>query len=193
MRIKTTRLILATLALLVAFAAAPFASAGQIYITGSGTWDAGTPTTTYSADGATWQFSFFLPGPNLASNPTTQDYTFAYYLNGSLVSTTLPGGILFYPVSEGGGFDLFTDGQTGVNIVSLYFPEDVGSSLNVVDGVYATAIGLNDGELPENGSGTVTIVTTPEPPSILLLGTALLMGSGLIYWRRNESHATPPR
>ena len=183
MKIKTTRLLFAALALIAVLAAAPFATADPVSISGNGTWDAGTPTTAYSEAGATWQFSFVLPNP-IASNPTTQVSDFAFYLNGSLVSTTLPGGVLFYPISDGGGFDLFTDGQTGVNIVSLYFGNDVGSNLNIVYGTYNdVSIALNDGD--PTGSGTVNI--TPEPPTILLLGTALLMGSGLIYWRRNES------
>jgi len=50
------------------------------------------------------------------------------------------------------------------------------------------SIALNDGDLPGSGSGSVNI--TPEPPGILLLGTACLMAGGLIYRRRSTEQAT---
>ena len=179
---KLTRIIIATLGIVTALSVVPAASADPIEIVGSGTWDAGTQTTAYSASDATWSFSFFLPDP-IASNPTTQVTDFSYYLNGTLVSTTLPGGVLFYPVSEGGGFDLFTDGQSGINVLSLFFPEDIGSDLEITPGTYQTEIGLNDGLTPGEGTGTITAMT-PEPSSIFLLGSALLLTGGLVYSRR---------
>jgi hypothetical protein len=186
---KLTRVILTVLGFVSALTVVQVATAGTINISGSGTWDANTPTTTYSQAGATWQFSFSLPDI-LSSNPTTQATDFSYLLNENLVTTALPGGVLFYSVADGGGFDLYPviDNASGVNIISLLFPADVGSDLSVLAGTFQASIELNDGLAPGSGSGTVNI--TPEPPSIILLGTALVLGSVLIYHRRSLLRAT---
>jgi hypothetical protein len=198
MRIKQTRIVIAILAFIAALVMAPVASASPFLFTGSGTWDQGAPTTAYSQAGATWQFSFLLPS-TLSSNPTTQVADFSYSLNGTTVTTSLPGGILFYSVANGGGFDLYPtiNNASNVSALSFLFPNDVGSSLNIVGGIFQTSIELNDGITtadglaPGSGSGTVTIATaaTPEPPSIILLGTALLLGSCLIRLRRTSVRA----
>jgi len=183
-----TRIITALFGFFLALTIVPVASAEPVTISGFGTWDAGTPTTAYSQASETWYFSLNLP-ENLASNPTTQVTNFTYQLNGTQVANSLPGGVLFYSVADGGGFDLFAplDSSSGASIISLFFPADVGSDLSLVLGTYDASIALNDGELPGSGEGTVNI--TPEPPSILLLGTSLLIAGGLLYWRRNESQA----
>jgi hypothetical protein len=118
------------------------------------------------------QFSFLLPD-TLSSNPTTQVTDFSYSLNGTTVSTSLPGGALFYSVANGGGFDLYPTINNGsnVSVLSFLFPNDVGSNLKVVGGTFQTSIELNDGITtadgltPGSGSGMVTIAsaTTPEP------------------------------
>jgi hypothetical protein len=186
------------LSFIAALVTAPVASASSFLFTGSGTWDQGTPTTAYSQAGATWQFSFLLPD-TLSSNPTTQVTGFSYSLNGTPVTTSLPGGVLFYSVADGGGFDLYPtiDNASNVSVLSFLFPNDVGSNLNIVSGIFQTSIESNDGITtadgltPGSGSGTVTIgsAATPEPPSIVLLGTALLLGSGLIRLRRTAVQA----
>jgi hypothetical protein len=193
MRIKQTRIVIAILAFIVALVTAPVARASSFSFTGSGTWDQGTPTTAYSQAGASWQFSFLLPD-TFSSNPTTQVTDFSYVLNGTTVATSLPGGALFFSVADGGGFDLYPtiNNASNVSVLSFLFPNDVGSNLHIVGGIFQTSIELNDGITtadglsPGSGSGTVTIASaaTPEPPSIILLGTALLLSSGLIRFRR---------
>jgi hypothetical protein len=199
MRIKQTRIVIAILAFIAVLMTLPVASASSLSFTGSGMWDQGTPTTAYSQAGATWQFSFLLPD-TLSSNPTTQVNDFSYSLNGTTVSTSLPGGVLFYSVANGGGFDLYPTINNGsnVSVLSFLFPNDVGSNLKIVGGTFQTSIELNDGITtadgltPGSGSGTVTIASaaTPEPPSIILLGTALLLGAGLIRFRRTPNWLT---
>jgi hypothetical protein len=189
MKMTKTKILTALSAITLALVIAPTASADTVTVTGSGTWDASTPTTAYSASDATWSFSFNLPD-TISSNPSTQVTNFTYDLNGTQVTDSLPGGVLFYSVAQSGGFDLFvpTDSVSGASIISLFFSADVGSSLSIVYGTNDAQIALNDGELPGSGEGAVSI--TPEPPSILLFGTALLLAGGLFYRRRNESYAT---
>jgi hypothetical protein len=199
MRIKQTRIAMAILAFVAALVTPPVASASSFSITGSGTWDQGTPTTAYSQAGAAWQFSFFLPD-TLSSDPTTQVTDFSYSLNGTTVTTSLPGGALFYSVADGGGFDLYPtiNNASNVSVLSFIFPNDVGSNLHIASGIFQTDIELNDGITtidgltPGLGSGTVTIASavTPEPPTIILLGTALLLSASMIRFRRTPNGPT---
>ena len=62
------------------------------------------------------------------------------------------------------------------------------ASIELNDGISAS-----DGLTPGSGSGTVIITSTaptPEPPSIILLGTVFLLGAGLIRFRRSSLRTT---
>lgn len=194
MRIHLKKLLSVAAVAIVALAS-PFASADSI-VTGSGTWDTSAPITSYSAPGATWQFVFRVADPVPDNNISTPVSYYQFILNGTVVSTTLPGGAAFYIDSDPtlGGFDLYTDlnnsSPDGVNVVSLYLPVP---SLNLVNGTFNATIGLNDGDLPGSGSGTVVVASTPEPSSFILLSTAVLLGGSLLYVRRSQFATQPVR
>ena len=167
----------AALAILLALGAGQTARADISTISGSGTWDVTAPTSSYSGPGDTWSFSFNLP-TTLASNPTTEATNFTYLLNGVVVPGD-PSNITFFDSANLGLFDINFSNIT----VSFFSPTntDVGSTLTLVPGMYATGISLNDAG--SAGSGSISIA--PEPPSLVLLGTALLLGAGMVYFRRN--------
>lgn len=146
-------------------------------VTGSGTWASTAPTTTESAPGATWSFSFMLSDPATDAFPdgggylTSQFSDFTYSLGGVAISPTLTN-ILFFPTSENGMFDLtFSNGD----VVSIYGAQVYAGSpppgITFIGGVYAVNIAMMDAVIP-TGSGTVTIATaatTPEPATLALL------------------------
>src|ERR1700674_3893297 len=101
------------------------AKADSVTMSASGTWGAGTPTTTYSAAGDPWSFSFNLSNPVtdatldsvLGGFVTHQFSNFSYFLNNGLVATTADlTGVELFPSTNLGGFDLLFGNAT----VSLY-------------------------------------------------------------------------
>jgi len=170
------------LAILASLAAAP-ALANIVQISGSGTWTGAAPVTAESSPNATWSFSLLLPNP-IATNPTTQATSFAYYLNGMPVNIALAS-VTFFSAADGGMFDLnIANGDTitleGVSGAGA----DVGSSLALVLGTYPSAIAMGD-TAPIRGTGTVVISASPvpEPASLTLLGAALA-GFALFFRRQ---------
>jgi PEP-CTERM motif len=57
------------------------------------------------------------------------------------------------------------------DIFSAYGP-DIGSSLTILTGTWATSFAMNDAGA--TGSGTVTATTVPEPGTLALFGAGLL-------------------
>ena len=172
MNIKRALLLVAS-ALLLSVSAA---KADDI-ISGSGTWGDGTPTTTESAAGATWSFSFVISDPATdvfatgAGFETHQVSDFVYTLNGTPISVSLADAAFFTP-DDFGLFDLdLSDGNT----ISFFGDQVFGGTpppdMTFLAGNYPATVAMNGGDV--TGSGTVTIspvTTTPEPATLLLLG-----------------------
>ena len=180
------RVITAVLGLVASLATAQVASASTINVSGVGTCGSGAPTTTYTHPGQSWQFSFDLPSV-LTGNPSFDGTNFAYQLNG----VSVPGNLLSITASAVGStavYDLSLPGE----ILSLYGPA-VSNGLTLVPGVYNFTLGVND--QTATGSGTVTLALAPapvpEPSSYVLLGTAMAMGLGFLYFRRKMAGDEP--
>jgi hypothetical protein len=158
------------------------ANAGEVLVTGSGTWGPLAPTTLVSAPEESFSFSFDLPNP-IASNPTIQATDFSYDLAGAPVAVGLDG-VVFFPTSSSGLFDL--DLASG-DVVSLY-GADVGSSLTLTTGVFPATVGYAGS--PPVGEGTVTITAVPEPSAwvMMLLGVGAL--GAVARMRRTAGAAT---
>ena len=158
------------------------AHAGTLMVSGSGTWGPDAPTSTYTAPGDTWSFSFDVPNP-LDANPTSMATNFQYVLNGSPVSTTLSS-VEFFASPDGGLFDVnFTDG----NSLNLYGAQVFSTSdLSLIPGVYSANIDINSFVGPPAGIGSGTVTIVPEPSSIVSAGLGLLAVAGLAFrtaWR----------
>ena len=156
------------------------ALAGEVTISGSGTWDDTAPTTTYSAPDTSWSFSFMVPNP-LDANPTSMVSDSVYLLGGSPVGAPLAS-VTFFDSGLGGLFDMnFSDGA----VVSLYGAQVFDdNTLALFPGTYAATIGYADGA--SAGSGTVTLAGVPEPSTLVGLSIGLLCvaGAGLRHRRR---------
>lgn len=172
--------VMSALVFTAAAAAATVASAAIVTFSGSGTFDAGAPTSVYSAPGESWAFSFSLPNP-ISSNPTTDATGFTYSLNGSPVADSLSS-ITFFTSGQSGLFDLnFASG----GVVSLY-GADIGSTLTISTGSFPATIGLDGGAAI--GSGVVNVGAVPEASTwaMMLAGFA---GLGWLGYRRSSRGA----
>jgi hypothetical protein len=171
-------------------------SAGAITISDNGTFSAGTPTSTYSAPGETWAFSF-----TVATNPTVSgvlagDYFsaaftgFTYSLNGAALAIT-PSNIEFFNGGDGGLFNICMI-STACNS-GFYFSGPqmyTGSEFSptMLSGMFtSTNLAIN------TGTGYVTQPNTtvqavgssvPEPSTFLTLFAGILaLAVGTRYWR----------
>ena len=162
------------------------ASEADVLVSGNGTWNPNSPTTSYSAPNTTWVFSFGLPG-TLAGN-LAQGMNFSYYLNGTLVGQLL-NGVTFNNSASGGLFSLSvpSDPTNPASIpqtlsftgAQAYTPGP-GGSLIPTPGTYSATLGTinpaNPDSPPASGSGTISITNVPEPASLplFMLGVAAL-------------------
>ena len=166
-------------------------------------WGSTAPTSTWSAPNETWSYSFLID-----SNPTPISYTtgqffqapftdFTYYLNGVQVATT-PSALYFYESnsSNSGLYQLDFGPQTSLQALfnlegaSAYTgpessPTMVTGVYNLIPGAFPNGSYFNSVQGQVNLSGTVSIEPTPEPSSLVLLGTGLI--GALEFLRRKRA------
>ena len=162
------------------------ASGTEVIISGSGTWDASTPTTPESAPGNSFSFSFDMPNPfsgtsNGQGLVTSQGTNLIYDLNGNPVSVGLSYEV-FYPSSYGG---LFTIGFTDGNYLGVFGP-DIGSTGTLTIGTFSAGYSVNSqDEFTPQASGPGSVSGVPEPSSLTLFGAALF-GMGWIAQKKHS-------
>jgi hypothetical protein len=177
---KTRFLALSLLAATFVVGAANQASAALFEFAGSGTWDFSALTTTYSAPSTDYSFVFDY------DTTTSSASNFHYTLNGTDVPGALSG-IVFYPGSIGGGFDLNFASNGAISFLFGSAPLDFTSG--VTPGEFFTDVTIFDG-INGNSVGTADIVVTavPEPSTwaMMLLG---FFGVGFMAYRNRAKSA----
>lgn len=162
--------------------------AATVNISGSGLFGSATPSTTETAPGQTFSFSFATTNPT-PDNPDTDISTFSYTLAATSIAPIMLSSITFFDDTDKGLFDLnFSDG----NILSFY-GADIGSTGFLMSGFYQAQVALDQGPV-STGAGSVAVSinvsAVPLPASAPLFGAAVL-AFGLLGYAAKRTSRSP--
>ena len=166
-------------------------SASTITISASGTFLTGTAASSFSGPDETWSFSFVVDTNPAVSNVNLGNYfdadfsDFTYYLDGSPVAIT-PVDIRFFSTLQYGGFEIcfatpcefFNSPTDGFDIIGLQMYSGSESAPTMLADSFTSTfldVYVNSEEYNQPAHQSVLVVATPEPSSILTLGSGLLL------------------
>jgi hypothetical protein len=187
----------------------PAAQAGALTVSSSGTFSAATPTSFFSAPGASWTLSFVIdaepvpittpPGVTESGEFTTVPFSdFVFTLGGVAVAAT-PSYVTFYSNTGGsGGVDVYFNDVVANPLAPIQAMTFFGPQLYTGDefdptfiaGSYTTflpgaggVIAIIDDISYAQASTTLVLAPVPAPPSVVLAALAL----GLVAAARRRS------
>jgi hypothetical protein len=168
-------------------------TASTITYNASGTFNSSTPSSAYSGPDETWSLSFDVNSTPVVSNVDAGGYfdaafsDFSYSLDGVAVAIT-PVDIRFFSALDYGGFDIcftiacqyFNSPTDGIEIETSQLFTGSESAPTMSAGNFPwieMSLFVDSSYYPQvpPGTGSVEALATPEPSSILMLGSGLLL------------------
>ena len=178
------------------------AHASTIYYSDSGTFSGSTPSSTFSAAGKAWAFTF-----QVDSNPVVSKVSgamsgnfdvafsdFSYSLNGSPVVIT-PTDIRFFGIGALGGFEvcfspfiILTGCDNGLGATGAQMYTGPGTAPSMLTGMFTSTefdVFVGSPTTPYiQANSTLLASAVPEPSTLLTLAVGLLaLGGRRLYWR----------